>query len=127
MTLLNHSPGDHPFRSLQEVRAKISALREALLQPSPDGLIESIPGLSQAAEFMAIIERQVRVQPAVSIDLVRELKSLKMELCSAAQLIQHGFELHRGWARLLGAAASGYTAAGEAAQLNPPRSLALEG
>ena len=76
---------------------------------------------------MAIIEREVRAQPAVSIDIVRDLKALKIELRSAAKLIQHGFEFHRGWARLLGAAASGYTASGEAAQLNPPRKLALEG
>ena len=76
---------------------------------------------------MAIIERDVRAQPAVSIDVVRELKLLQIELRSAAKLIQYGFELHRGWARLLGAAASGYTASGEAAQLNPPRTLALEG
>lgn len=86
-----------------------------------------MPGLSKAAGSLGAIEHQLKAQPAVSIDDVRDLKSLKGELRAVATLIEHGAAFHRGWARLLGAAAAGYTSSGEAAPLTARGGLAMEG
>lgn len=89
--------------------------------------MDCLPGLSEAAGCLSAIEHQLRAQPAVSIDRVRELRSLKSELRAVRNLIEHGAAFHRGWARLLGAAAAGYTSLGEAAPLAARGSLAMEG
>jgi hypothetical protein len=69
----------------------------------------------------------LKAQPAVSLDHVRELKSLQADLLAVQKLIEHGAAFHSGWARLLGAAAAGYTSSGEAAPLAARGSLAIQG
>lgn len=90
-----------------------------------------LPGLSQAAGCLSAIEHRSQAKPVVSlvasIDHVRELKSLQAELRAVQKLIEHGAAFHRGWARLLGAAAAGYTSSGETAPLAARGSLAMEG
>ena len=90
-----------------------------------------VPGLSQAAGRLSAIEHRWNAHPvvpaAVSIDQVRELKSLQADLRAVQKLIEHGAAFHRGWARLLGAAAAGYTSSGETAPLAARGSLAMEG
>ena len=104
-------------------------MRSALLSPaqSPGDLMDCVPGLSTAAGCLSAIEHQLQARPAVSIDRVRELRSLQAELRAVQKLIEHGAAFHRGWARLLGAAAAGYTSSGEAAPLAARGSLAMEG
>ena len=114
-------------------RSHVAALGGALLSPAqaPAELIGCVPGLSQAAACLGAIEHHLKAQPAVSVVVsivdVRELKSLKAELRAVATLIEHGAAFHRGWARLLGAAAAGYTSSGEAAPLTARGSVAMEG
>src|SRR5271156_6097409 len=96
-------------------RSRVTALRSALLSPSqsPAELMDCVPGLSKAATCLSAIEQRLKAQPAaakvVSIHHVRGLKSLQAELRAVQKLIEHGSAFHRGWARLLGAAAAGYT------------------
>jgi hypothetical protein len=115
---------------IRDARACIAALHSALLSPalSPDDLFACVPGLSEAASRLAAVERELVTQPAVPIDIARDLKSLKSELRATAKLIEHGAEFHRGWARLLGSAAGlGYTSSGDAAPLNARGTVALRG
>jgi hypothetical protein len=121
---------------IQEARIFVASLRDALLAPaqSPEGLVALLPGLSQAAAGMHLVEHELRADPSVpvtlprvdSINVIRDLKSLKSELRAAANLIRHGAEFHRGWARLLGSAAAGYTSSGEAAPLAARGTVAIE-
>jgi hypothetical protein len=121
------------LNEIKAARSHVSALRSALLSPaqSPGELIGCVPGLSKAAACLGAVEHQLKAQPAVSIVVsivdVRELKSLKSELRAVRTLIEHGAAFHRGWARLLGAAAAGYTSSGEAAPLMARGSVAMEG
>ncbi len=118
---------------IRRARSHVAALRNALLSPaqSPGELMGCVPGLSQAAGCLSAIEHRLQAQPAmskvVSIGHVRELRSLQSDLRSVQELIEHGAAFHRGWARLLGAAAVGYTSSGEAAPLAARGSLAMEG
>jgi hypothetical protein len=126
MTASNANP---LFAGINDARTNIAALRAALLLPalSPDDLIACVPGLSMAAARLSTVEQELRDQPAIPIDVARNLKSLKSELRAAAKLIEHGAEFHRGWARLLGSAAAGYTASGDAVPLAVQGTVALEG
>lgn len=110
-----------------EARAHVAALRQALFSPDPEAILACVPGLALAAECMQTVERELRAQPALAIDEVRELNALKSELGAVHKLIEHGARFYRGWARILGSAAAGYTASGEAAALAPAGSVALEG
>jgi hypothetical protein len=118
---------------IRRARRHVAALRSALLSPaqSPGELMDCAPGLSKAAGHLSAIEHRLRAQPAVSkvvsIDHVRELKSLQTDLRAVQKLIEHGAAFHRGWARLLGVAAAGYTSSGEAAPLRARGSVAMKG
>jgi hypothetical protein len=146
MTPSNHSDS---LATIHDVRASVAALRAALKKPSPDQLLACLPALSEAAERLSAIEAELLRngrtttpggssgdQPdsepastwrADSVEIARALKSLKSDLRAAVNLIEHGAAFYRGWARLLGAAASGYTPSGEAAPLAAPGSVSVAG
>lgn len=121
----------HISDGIRDSRAQIATLRESLLSPelSPDQLIACLPGLSEAAAMLGAVEQELRAQPVLAdkTRVIRDLKSLKSELDNAAKLIDRGAAFHRGWARVLGSAAAGYTASGEAAPLAVRGTVALQG
>lgn len=130
MTPLSHNDSFASIDSLAQVnhaRECIAALREALMKSSPDELMACLPGLSDAAGRLSAVEREVRSSSPAADELTRALKGLKSDLSAANKLIEHGAGFYRGWARLLGAAAAGYTPSGEAAPLTVRGSLAMEG
>ena len=109
-----------------QARSHVVELHAALLKPDPEAILACVPGLAIAAECIRAVERDLREQPSISIDDVRELKALKSDLAAVAKLIEHGARFYRGWARILGSA-SGYTSSGEAATLAPSGSIAIKG
>ncbi len=139
--------------AINDARASVAALRAALKKPSPDQLVACLPALSEAGGRLRAVEiellrntgttkpdgsffsengcqsapEQLRGSPPDSGEIARALKSLKSDLRAAAKLIEHGATFYRGWARLLGAAAAGYTPSGEAALLAVPGSVSVEG
>ena len=135
--------------TINDARASIAALRAALKKSSPDQLMACFPALSQAAERLSAVETELLrnsstaerdspsgdqadsersiTSPEDSGEITRALKSLKSDLRAAANLIEHGAAFYRGWARLLGAAAAGYTPSGEAAPLAAPGSVSVAG
>jgi hypothetical protein len=105
-----------------------TGLRAALLSGSLEEIEMSVPALTDAARDLHTLE--LEVPPAGSpkrASLKRELLALKRLLDSTARLIHSGAALEQGWAQLLSAAASGYTASGVAAPLTATTHLSVEG
>jgi len=116
---------------IREARSHIAALRTAMLSgpQSPERIVGCAPGLSKAILCLRAIEQQLPPNAAKvdDADALRSLYSLKAELRAVGKLLEHGAAFHRGWARLLGAAAAGYTPSGEATPLTVRGSVAMEG
>ena len=112
---------------LGAVLGQVASLRLALLSPTPEKIAECVPGLVEAAEQLASIERQLRERPDGDREFEGEIKLLKNELRLVARQIEQGAEFYRGWARLLGTAMSGYTPAGEAGPVSAAGSISLQG
>ncbi len=144
------NPSDS-LATINDVRASLAALRAALKKPSPDQLLACLPALSEAAARLSGIEAELlegnraaardgrsgekspnsgqfsASSPPDSVKIARALKALKSDLRATVNLIEHGAAFYRGWARLLAAAASGYTPSGEAAPLAAPGSVSVAG
>ena len=102
---------NHP---IDRARKHVEELRIALLTPSADEVIAALPGLDEAVRCLTAASED---RPARA-DLEKpKLLKLKNELRTVARLIEHGAALNQGWANLLGAAAAGYTPAGQPAPL----------
>ncbi len=123
---MTHSNPDRAASPVAEARAHVAELRAALFSPDPEAILACVPGLALAAECIHTVECDLREQPSISIDDLRELNGLKSDLRAVSKLIEHGARFYRGWARILGSA-SGYTASGEAAALAPAGSIAVKG
>jgi hypothetical protein len=105
---------------ITSARRQVAGLRAALLAPGAEELERCVPGLEQTIDSLRSIT-------SVSQAHVTELRALKEELRSVAKLVESGAVFHRGWARLLGAATSGYTSQGEAAGLDVSFRMSVKG
>jgi hypothetical protein len=112
---------------ISNARRDVSALRRALLLPSPDDIGRCLPALIEAAQGMAWVESELRKRGGEHPELRSELHALLNELRLVNQLIEHGAALHQGWATLLGAAMAGYTPSGEAVPLTAPGAISVQG
>ena len=144
MTPLSHSD---PVAYINDARATVADVRAALIEPSPDRLFACLPALEEAARRLGVVESIVENDVENTVENIFEntvenswpaeirdsgevacaLKALKSELRGVSKLIEQGAVFYRGWARLLGAAAAGYTPSGEAAPLVARGSVALDG
>ena len=96
-------------------------VNETLLTATqPEELYTSLQELESLARGVAAIH-------SPTPELAEELRALRADLRRAAGLVQSGLELQAGWARILGAASSGYTAEGQAAPLETAVHVAFEG
>lgn len=111
---------------IQQARARLEALRLALLSPSPEEIGSTLAGLEEAARCLESVEQEVREGTCASHEVRRELKFLKNDVRISARLIEHGLAFCNGWARMLGAGPS-YTQAGEAAPVEAVGTLSLRG
>jgi hypothetical protein len=103
---------------IRKAHERVAALRDVLFTGGPAEIEQCLPGLEEAAAVLRGLE------PASSIRA--DLELLRNELTRAAGLIEHGEQLWRGWAGILGSAA-GYTAAGEPAPLAASGQLLMRG
>jgi hypothetical protein len=103
---------------IRKAHQGIVALRNALLMGGSAEIGECVTDLEGACGLL----RHLETGPS-SRD---ELEALRAELNRTARLIEHGDNLWRGWARILGAAA-GYTSAGEPAALAASGQLSVRG
>lgn len=100
--------------SLSTAREKVAALRDALLQPSPEAIEACLPGLVEAAALLRGASPE-------------SLTEFRAELHSIKDLIEHGEKLNQGLARILGARLAGYMPTGDAAPIFATGTLSVEG
>jgi len=111
--------------SLRTARNHVSPLCAALAAPTPQSIYECLPGLAEAAECLA--RAQTEIAQSRGGGHVFEIYALKRELGKARKLIEQGAVFYQGWARMLGAAASGYTASGEAGPVRAAGQISIRG
>ena len=105
-----------------DLRSGLFRLNESLLNATSPGEIEgSLSELEALGQSLRLLDTPPT--PEVAVQLI----ALQADLKRAAQLVQSGLALQLGWARVLGAAAGGYTASGDAAPLFPPVQHSLQG
>ena len=105
-----------------DLRSVLFHLNESLLNAASPGEIEgSLSELEALGQSLRLLELPPTPEVAA------ELAALQGDLKRAGQLVQSGLALQLGWARVLGAAAGGYTASGDAAPLSPPVQHSLQG
>jgi hypothetical protein len=106
---------------VQDARRLVAAVRQALQSASAEEAGRCASLLEQAITSLAGVRDGSR-------EGVRaELDALKVELGILSQVAERGAEFYQGWARALGTAALGYQPTGEAAQLEAPGSVSLQG
>ena len=111
---------------IKQARARIEALRLALLGSSPEEILAALPGLEEAVCFLETVDREMREGACAPYEVRREVKLLKSDLRSNARLVEHGLHFCRGWANLLGAGPA-YTQAGHTAPPEQSATLSLRG
>ena len=114
---------------VRDARRHVDALRQALLSPTAESIEKCLPVLEEAAACLRNVQRELDLTPASPHSrrqLSGELRALRAQLSVALRLAAEGARFHAGWARLLGAWASGYTRDGEAAALTPAPTVWVE-
>lgn len=112
--------------NIKQARAKVEALRLALLSPAAEEIAIALPGLEEAARCLATVEQEIRDGASVPLELRCELKLLKNDLRISARLVEHGIAFCHGWAKMLGAGPE-YTQTGQAAPVQSEGTLSLRG
>ncbi|MGC8791968.1 MAG: hypothetical protein ACP5U2_01085 [Bryobacteraceae bacterium] len=106
--------------SWEQLALRLSRAEQLLLAPGAEAC-------EAAATELEEVERALRAAPKGGAGARLAAESLRERLRRVSRLLENAGELWRGWGRLLGALAGGYTASGEPAPLEPPASLNLEG
>jgi hypothetical protein len=117
------------LNKVRNARAKVAALRIALVGPLPDPILQCVPGLVEAAQNLGSVEHELRTSGGRVEDpeLRAEVNALKADLRLVNGLIERGAALVQGWANLLGAATGGYRPSGEAAPLAAAGCISFQG
>ncbi len=104
---------------IKRARGHLAAVRAQMLSTSPEEVEQCIPALHEAIACLRAVEPRQ--------ELAGELRALHFELGVVSRLAQHGAEFYQNWAQVLASAATGYTAAGNAAALTAAGSLSVKG
>jgi hypothetical protein len=109
----------NPSKRIAEARELLARMRAALLTPTPEVIERELPALEETLRCLRTL------QPEAGLRV--ELEMLHADVRRVAGLIEGGAALQAGWAKVLAAAAGGYTAGGDAAPLSVRGRLSLEG
>jgi hypothetical protein len=112
------------------VALEVAGMRRALLGSDKALIDHCMLRLEQAAlafrdGFQGAVQKHSVIHDPTK--LRRDLVALRGNLAVVAGLAQSGSALYQGLARLLGAAAGGYTPRGDGAPLQPPVSVLVRG
>ena len=146
---------DSVLEDVQRARRHVDALRLALQSPSPEELERYLPALEEAVACLQGIEQSLSSKSGNSMSansakpaagdlagdldesesadhglqrpMLQQLHALNNELEIAQRLVIHGTAFCDTWARMLGGAAGGYVASGDAAPLSIPGTVSVEG
>ena len=101
---------------VRSARADLDQVREALLAPSLDTLLEAAPVLERSAEALSSLEAHVRRRvdddTVLNSCLRNELAGLRRSLDGIQSLISNAASFHAGWAGLVGACSTSYSPSG---------------
>ena len=123
------APDSKPAK-MDRVRQAQTSVREArrlLGAPNAGTVEESAAHLRTAVDSLQALQDAVRVERKPSPELVAALTELRKDITRTSTLLDHAAGFYLGWARLLYAAACGYTSQGEPASPGPVRRVSVEG
>ena len=106
---------------VQTIRTKLADVVRLLLVPQPVNVEHCAPLLEDAVKAIAQLER---ITGSLSKG---DIQAVRGDLSRVRALLQQAADLHTGWARILGAAARGYTPAGDASSLEAPSRVSVQG
>ncbi len=115
---------------LEWVRQAQSSVREArrlLAKPNARTVEESSTHIRKALDSIEALQEAVHAQRKPAPQLVSALTDLRKDVARTSKLLEHAAGFYLGWARLLYAAACGYTSRGEPAAPGPVRRVSFEG
>lgn len=128
-----NGPEESVMERIQQVRSSVDALRVALESPEQAEMDACIPRLEEAVACLQAAERALVARAGENAaawgrpEMGLELRSLSQELEVARRLVIYGAAFCESWGRMLGVAAGGYVASGEAAPLEGPVSISIKG
>jgi hypothetical protein len=125
---------------VRTARRHVAAARLALRSSRPEDILQCLPPLDEAIADLRAIEGELvegelvegdmggpAPRTLASTELVAELTDLRQELAIVRRAVEHNLALQLKWARILGASASGYTAAGDAVPLTATATMSVRG
>lgn len=114
---------------VRHARASVRETEQLLISPSASTIEDVASRLETASGCLEALRDSLRShggRPAPA-ELAAEVSELRDQIARASALLEAAARYHFGWARLLYAAACGYTARGEPAAPGPVRRLSMEG
>lgn len=110
---------------VRTARRHVAAARLALRSSRPEDILPCLLLLEEAIVDMRALKEELGQHAAPPLELARELTELSQELTIVRRAVEHNLSVQLEWARILGTAAGGYTAAGEATPLKTLASSAV--
>lgn len=115
------------WECVADARRSLQEARRLLARPASGAVSASAVHLENAANRLRDLERRLRRGGGGrQADLARELDGLRRDVARASEMLENAAALYMGWARLLFAAAGGYTASGEPARPASPARISVE-
>lgn len=120
----------NPDVRIKALRKRLETVRGAMLQSSADSIEQSIPGLAEAVDALAILSQEISSDPPAPgparEKLLLEVSGLRADLSRLAALSTQGLEFCRKWSNIIQSAA-GYLPNGEAAPAQASTTILVQG
>jgi hypothetical protein len=121
----------HTLERLKQAGADLGLVHEALLTPGADVWQQCSPQLNHAAGLLETVERRLRTDPPLDLELKAEYRRhmavLRKDLARIHRLMEAAAGSYLGWAQILAAAVNGYNGSGAVPPLEPPTLVSVEG
>ncbi len=112
---------------VRQARTSVREARRLLAKPNARTVEESSTHIRKALDSIEALQEAVRAQRKPAPEVVSALAELRKDVTRTSALLEHAAGFYLGWARLLYAAACGYTSRGEPAAPGPVRRVSVEG
>lgn len=124
----NRKPVAVELTCARDARTSVREARRLLASPSAATTRESALHVETAISCLEALQSSLRARGgATPAGLAAELDELRKEIFHTTALLERAAAFYFSWARLLYAAACGYTANGEPAAPGPVSKLSVEG
>jgi hypothetical protein len=124
----SRKPAAAELTCARHAQSNVREARRLLACPTAATAEESAQHVEAAITCLETLRTSLRSRGAATpAGLAAELDALQKEIFHTTALLERAAAFYFSWARLLYAAACGYTAAGEPASPGPVRRLSVEG